>query len=142
MPATIVLTGRLAFDPEVRQTRGGDTVCNFKVPVDTGWGERKVTTWYRVTVFGKRAETAGKHLSKGKWVSVTGEVAVETWQRKDGSGEGWTATVKAHSWDFVGAKDSSSPARDSSSPATDSNADRIPSADRRYSEVSLDDLPF
>jgi len=136
MPATIVLTGRLAFDPEVRQTRGGDTVCTFKVPVDTGWGERKVTTWYRVTVFGKRAETAGKHLSKGKWVSVTGEVSVETWQRKDGSGEGWTAAVKAHSWDFVGARDSSSPASGTDAP------DRLPRAERTYSNASLDDLPF
>ena len=43
------------------------------IPIDTGFGDRKQTTWWRVVLFGKRAEQAARMLTKGTWVSVTGE---------------------------------------------------------------------
>ena len=136
MPASITITGRLAFDPETRKTRGGDTVCNLKIPVDTGWGENKTTTWWKVTIFGKRAEIAAKYLRKRSWVTVTGEPSVETWTRKDGSGDGWSPSVRAHAWDFVGNKADN----DSSD---DSPAERgLPKSAAVYSDANLSELPF
>lgn len=103
MPATIVLTGRLARDPETRTTASGTTICNLTVPVDSGYGDNKTTTWWKVAVFGKRAETAARYLRKGSWVSVTGNPRVATWDKNDGT-KGFSAEVNADSWDFVGAK--------------------------------------
>jgi len=103
MPATIVLTGRLVRDPESRTTHKGTSVVNLTIPVDTGYGDSKSTTWWKVTLFGKRAETAAKYLSKGKWVTVTGTPAVESFTKRDGT-QGHSAVVSADGWDFVGAK--------------------------------------
>ena len=103
MPATIVLTGRLAADPESRSTNSGTTVVEMRIPNDSGWGEHKLTTWWRVVIFGKRAEVAAQYLRKGSWVTVTGEPMVEEYERRDG-GKGFSPKVKGSDWAFVGAK--------------------------------------
>tara|TARA_R110000822_G_scaffold97108_5_gene220649 strand:+ start:930 stop:1319 length:390 start_codon:yes stop_codon:yes gene_type:complete len=103
MPATIVLTGRLASDPERRSTNSGTTVVELVIPNDSGWGEHKVTTWWRATLFGKRAEVAAEYLRKGSWVTVTGDPAVEEYERRAG-GKGFSPKIKATSWEFVGPK--------------------------------------
>jgi len=105
MPATIVLTGRLARDPEMRTTASGTSICNLTVPVDSGYGDNKTTTWWKVAIFGKRAEVASRYLRKGSWVSVTGAPRVATWDKQDGT-KGFSAEVNADSWDFVGPKQS------------------------------------
>lgn len=133
MPATIVLTGRLAADPETRTTHSGTTVTELRVPNDSGWGDNKTTTWWGVVLFGKRAEQAANHLRKGSWVTVTGEPVVETYDKRDGS-KGFSAKVKGSDWSFVGPKPQ----------------DSAPAQGRRYSapsrsfgdEPSLSDVPF
>jgi single-strand DNA-binding protein len=133
MPATIVLTGRLARDPETRTTRGGTTVTNLTIPVDTGYGESKLTTWWKVTLFGKRADTAGRHLRKGAWVSVTGTPAVETYTKRDGT-QGFSPAVNADGWDFVGAKPQDAP--------QDAPQEYRPAPAPDYGRVEMSDVPF
>ena len=99
--ATIV--GRLARDPETRTTPKGTTVTTMTIPVDTGSGDNKVTTWWRVTMFGRRAEVVGKYLKKNKWATFSGEVSVREYTKKDGS-KGWSAEMKADTFGFVGNK--------------------------------------
>ncbi len=70
MPAYITITARLARPPEMRETNSGTTICNLTLPNDTGWGDNKQTSWWTCTLFGKRAEAAGKHLDKGRWVTA------------------------------------------------------------------------
>ena len=55
--ATAVLTGHLAKAPEMRTTNGGKNYCKFAIGVNTGFGDRAVTTWWNITVF---ARCAGK----------------------------------------------------------------------------------
>lgn len=97
--ATIV--GRLARDPETKTTNNGTTLTSCTIPVDTGWGDNKHTTWWRVTIFGKRAEVVGKHLAKGRWASFTGAVSVREYTKKDGS-KGVSAEMTASDFAFVG----------------------------------------
>jgi len=108
MPAHMSLIGRLAQDPETR-TAGSTTVTTLVIPVDTGFGDRKVTTWWRASVWGARGEKAAEYLRKGSWVAVNGEASIREYDGKNG--RGFSAEVNAASWSFVGNK-SDNPAAD------------------------------
>lgn len=84
MTSIHTLAGRLGGDPELKYSTSGTAVCTFSLAVNTGWGERQRTTWYRVTAFGKTAENANQLLKKGSWVMVHGESYTEDWTGKDG----------------------------------------------------------
>jgi len=68
------LVGYIGNDAEMRFTPQGNPVSNFSVAVNSGWGDSKVTTWFRVTVWGKLAESLSQYLTKGKLVLVEGEL--------------------------------------------------------------------
>ena len=98
--ASITIVGRLARDPELRTTAKGTQVCKLTLPVDTGFGDNKVTTWWSATLFGKRAETAAKYSKKGDTVMVSGPPTVREYTKRDGD-IGWSAELVASEFDFV-----------------------------------------
>lgn len=78
---TITITGYLSRDAEQRQTRDGTAITNWNVPVKQGWGENERTNWFRVAIFGKRADFAAK-CRKGEFVAVTGELTIGEYDGK------------------------------------------------------------
>ncbi len=77
----ITITGFLSKDAEKQQTQGGDDVTRWNVPVDQGWGDKKTTNWFRVSIWGKRAAFAA-NARKGDLVCVTGELTIGEYQGK------------------------------------------------------------
>lgn len=77
----ITITGYLSRDAETATTQGGQNVTRWNVPVRQGWGEREQTNWYRVSIWGKRADFAAK-ARKGEFVTVTGELSIGEYQGK------------------------------------------------------------
>jgi hypothetical protein len=76
-------------------------VANFNLAIDQGYGERKTTAWVRVSVFGKQAEAAAQHLSKGDLVSVQSDFfRVAAWTSQDNSPQG-QLEVTARRVDFI-----------------------------------------
>ena len=77
--ADITFTGFLGADPEIKFTSSGKAVANFSVAEShrrrsgTEW-EDDGTTWWRVTVWERAAETLAEHLRKGARVIVAGQV--------------------------------------------------------------------
>src|ERR687894_2273114 len=85
----VIVVGNLGRDPEMRFTSQGTPVCTFSVATnerrkDKGGEPQDVTTWFRVTVWGKQAETASKYLTKGRQVYVEGRLHLEEWTDRDG----------------------------------------------------------
>jgi len=85
----IIVVGNLGRDPEMRFTPQGTAVCSFTMATnerrkDKAGEPQDVTTWFRVTVWGKQAETASKYLTKGRQVYVEGRLHVEEWTDRDG----------------------------------------------------------
>lgn len=79
---TIILVGNLGKDPEMRYTPSGQAVTNLSVAVDDSYtssnGERvKRTIWFRVSTWGKQAETVNQYLKKGRKVLVEGRLTVD-----------------------------------------------------------------
>ena len=75
----IVGVGNLGTDPEMRYLPSGKAVTNFSVAANNTYvnkdGERvSQVTWFRVSVFGKQAESCNEYLKKGSLVLVEGRL--------------------------------------------------------------------
>jgi single-strand DNA-binding protein len=85
----IHIIGNLGRDPELRYTPQGTAVCQFSVATnerrrDKAGEQQDITTWFRITAWGKQAETASKYLSKGRRVYVEGRLHMEEWTDREG----------------------------------------------------------
>ena len=86
----VMIIGNLGRDPEMRYTPTGKPVTQFSVAVNqstknqqTGeWMEE--TDWFRVSVFGDRAERAAEQLRKGNRVFVEGRFRTREFEGQDG----------------------------------------------------------
>jgi single-strand DNA-binding protein len=77
----IFLTGRVGGDAETR-TAGSGEVTSFNLAVDQGWGERKSTNWFRVSIWGDRGRKLAGHILKGNKLAVTGELSIGEYNGK------------------------------------------------------------
>jgi single-strand DNA-binding protein len=86
----VMIIGNLGSDPEMRYTPSGRAVTQFNVAVNqstknqqTGeWVEE--TDWFRVTVWGDRAERMAESLRKGNKVFVEGRFRTREFEGRDG----------------------------------------------------------
>jgi single-strand DNA-binding protein len=77
----ITLTGRVGQDAEIRTTNNGE-VTGFSLAVDQGWGERKTTNWFRVSIWGDRGRKLSGHILKGNKLAVVGELTIGEYNGK------------------------------------------------------------
>jgi single-strand DNA-binding protein len=94
---TIIIVGNLGRDPEMRYTPSGQAVTSFSVATNrtyTGSNGQTVkeTIWFRVSAWGKQAETCNNYLRKGSKVLVEGRLQADpssggprTYTRQDGT---------------------------------------------------------
>jgi len=92
---TIIIVGNLGRDPEQRYTPSGQAVTNFSVASNRTYtkdGQKtKKTTWFRVTVWGKQAESCNEYLQKGSKVLIEGRLnpdesgSPRIWNKQDGT---------------------------------------------------------
>jgi len=99
----VTLIGNLGRDPEQRYTPSGQALTNFSVATSEKWtgqdGQpQERTVWWRVSVFGKQAETCAQYLRKGSKVYVEGRMQADPktggpriWSGQGGSGPARTA---------------------------------------------------
>lgn len=86
----IIIVGNLGRDPELRYTPQGSAVCNFSMATnekrrDKSGDLQDITTWFRVTLWNKQAETASKYLQKGSQVYIEGRLKLDEWTDRDGN---------------------------------------------------------
>lgn len=104
MSNTISFVGTVSMDAEVRYTTGGTAILSVNVANNVGYGENKKTNWFRVSLFGKRAE--GKiveWLKKGQQVFVSGELTINEYTNKDGL-KAQSIEINANVLDLVGRR--------------------------------------
>ena len=102
----ITVVGNLGRDPELRYTPQGTPVCSFTVASnerrkDKNGEAQDITTWFRGTLFGQRAETFAQYLTKGKPVYVEGRLRQEVWTDRDGK-ERTTLEINVTDFNFIG----------------------------------------
>ena len=144
----ITLIGNLGRDPELRYTPQGTAVCDFSVAVndrkrDKAGEWQDVTTWFKITFWGKQAENASKYLTKGRQAYIEGRLQVEEWTDRDGNNR-FTLAVQGSDIQFLGegqgrsSEGGEQPAATENSYTSTSNADFSGQA----STATDDDIPF
>ncbi len=84
----VFLLGNLGSDPELRFTKSGQPMLKIRLATNERYkdssGEWKDRTeWHRVTVWGKRAESLAKILTKGATIFIEGSLRTQSYE-KDG----------------------------------------------------------
>lgn len=70
---TIVLTGRLTKDPELKSGQSGKAYARFNLAVNRPM-QKDETDFINCVAFGKTAELIGEYLRKGRKVGVVGRL--------------------------------------------------------------------
>lgn len=87
----ISVKGNLGSDPELKFSKSGNAYCNFslaytpRVQENGEWKDGE-TTWFRVTLFGSKAEAIADNaeIKKGATVLVVGDMKQSTYTDKEG----------------------------------------------------------
>lgn len=81
---TVIIAGNVGNVKEVREV-GGDKVLNFSIAVDNGKdknGERRESTWWDCSLWGKRAESLAPYIQKGSRLTVQGRPSARAHEGK------------------------------------------------------------
>lgn len=113
----VIVIGNLGRDPEMRYMPDGTAVTNFSIATNRRWTDRSTgqpvdeTTWFRVSVWGRQAETANQYLSQGRRVLVEGVLTPDratggprTYTRNDGT-VGASFELRADTVKFLGGRE-------------------------------------
>ena len=134
MYQTIILVGNVGRDPEMRYTPSGQAVTSFSVATNRQYSNNngetvKETVWFRVSAWGKQAETCNQYLKKGSKVLVEGRLTADPatggpriWNGQDGSPRA-SFEVSASTVRFLSSRNEAESGAAGSTPvADDSNA--------------------
>lgn len=131
---------RIGNDPEQRFTPGGDSVVSFNGAVDSGFGDKKVTTWIKYTIWGKRGESVLQYLAKGNQVAVTGELANRPWKDKDGQ-DRYSLEVRVNELTLIGGKKDGQQSEPRQQQQRDSGGTKQDKPAPSFDDLG-DDIPF
>lgn len=107
MSANISLIGHLGKEPETDVTNNGTFVTKFSIASNsfknTANGRVDKTDWFRVTAFGKQAETIAQYVRKGHRLYVQGRLTFNPWlDRNDSPQSG--AEIVLQEFEFLTGK--------------------------------------
>ena len=107
----VAIMGRLARDPELRQTTTGKNVASFRIACDRGRRDangQSQADWIDVVAWDRQAEFVCKYFQKGSLIVVDGRLQSRSYQDKTGANR-TAVEVVANNINFAGPK-SSNPA--------------------------------
>lgn len=88
----VILLGRVAKAPELKDLKDGHKVCRLVIAVKPKFDSEK-TDFFEVTVWNTAAENCAKYLSVGASVLAEGYLQKVEWTGKDGKKQYKTAIV-------------------------------------------------
>jgi single-strand DNA-binding protein len=124
---------RLSKDAELRFLADGTPVAQLNMALQSGYGEKAVTTWLTGNMFGKRAETLSPMLKKGQQVGIVGELTNRKYTAKDGTDK-YSLEVRLTDITLLGKANVSG--------SEDNASGNAKTAHEGVSDEMLDDLPF
>ena len=83
----VILTGRLARDPELRKTQSGLSVCSFQLAVDSPklqGQDEAVTDWISCQAWRQSADYICNYAKKGALLAVDGRIQTRSYDNASG----------------------------------------------------------
>lgn len=105
--------GRLGKDPELKFMPNGDAVCNISIACSDDYKDKnsgqkvEQTNWINIVFFRGLAEVAGKYLTKGSQIYVSGKQRTRKWQDQSGA-DRYTTEIVASEMQMLGGRAESS----------------------------------
>lgn len=101
---TVIVSGNLGHDAQLRITPGGRAVCDVSLAVRE-WRRREgqEVIFVRLVIWGQRGETLQPYLTKGKHVLVQGRMSLDQWESNQGEPRS-QILVTVSSLEFLGTK--------------------------------------
>ena len=104
------ITGNLTRDPELKSTGSGMAVLKMGVAVNDRRKNPQTGEWedapnfIDVVMFGTRAESVSRFLSKGSKVAIEGKLRWSTWEDKDSGAKRSKVEVVADDIEFMSSR--------------------------------------
>ena len=135
--ATITVLGKLGKDVEVKSVNG-TTLAKFSIAENVGFGDKQVTIWYDVSLWGKQAESKLiDYLNKGTQVHVSGEFSQREYNGKQYN------EIRVYDLKLCGGKQEAQPQQQQQSQPQQQPKPTYAKNPQQTQVVDLDDdLPF
>lgn len=143
---TVILSGRLTADPELKTTTNGISVTSFTIAVDRPYksGEEKKTDFINIVAWRGTAEFVTHYFTKGSLIGIEGSIQTRKYEDRDGNNR-TVFEVVANNAQFVMPKSSAEKVfnggKDNSIDTTENHSNTNVDG---FSEVDIsqEDLPF
>lgn len=131
---TVLLTGRLTKDPEIKYTPSQTCYARFSLAISRGKDKdgKELTDYPNIVAFGKTAEVVEKYTKKGMMVGITGKIQTGSYE-KDGK-KIYTTTIVADRVEFMEKKETPEKSIKKETPEDDVLS--------MFSMVDDEDIPF
>lgn len=130
---SVVIMGRLTYEPELRATPSGISVVRFQVAVDRSYqkaGEERKTDFIDCTAWRQTAEFVCKYFHKGSMIAVEGSLQTDNYTDQNGE-KRKSVQLVASQVSFCGSK------------AENGTQTAAPAPDAEFEPIGGDDdLPF
>lgn len=130
---SVVFSGNLTRDPELRATASGMAVCNLRLASNTRrknasgeWEDKP--NYFDLTVWGSQAENCAKYLKKGSPINFQGRAEWREWEDRETGQRRQAIDFIADTVQFTGGRDG--------------GAEGIPPSAGPAEEPADDDIPF
>lgn len=103
----VILTGRLAGDPETRTTQSGVSVCTFRLAVQRRFANAqgvREADFLTIVCWRQLADLCAKYLAKGHRAAVEGSIQTRTYDGQDGQRR-YVTEILADSVEFLQGKE-------------------------------------
>ena len=132
----LIIAGNVGKDAELRKTGNGDPVLGFSLACDNGKdknGQKRESTWYDCSIWGKRAEALESHITKGAKLTLIGRPTT-----REHAGKAYLG-ISVDDLTFMGGGSDSGQSRQQDGGGYDQGA---PSGYGAGGSAMDDDLPF
>ena len=143
----VIVAGNLTRDPELRETRDGLQILSFGVAVNDRRKNQQTGQWedyanfVDCAMFGNRAASVARFLSKGAKVAIEGKLRWSQWQAKDGTSRS-KLTVAVDEIEFLQRKEDGQRGMSAETAAAYRSMGVAPNQVAPAAPLYEDDVPF
>lgn len=146
----VMISGNLTREPELRNTASGVSILGFGVAVNDRRRNAQTGEWedypnyVDCTMFGARAESLSRFLSKGMKVAIEGKLRWSQWEKKDTGEKRSKIEVIVDDLEFMNSRNNNSGDNNTTySNNTSASNTAIPASSvNTNSSVYDEDIPF
>jgi single-strand DNA-binding protein len=142
----VTLVGRVATDPEIRSTPGGQSVCSFRLATNRIWTDRNTgqkkekAEYHNIVLWRRLAEIAHQFLTKGSLVLIEGRIQNRSWKSSSGETRFRTEILGTRMQLGPRAAGKVIPKKENAAPQV--AQEDIPIIEENEDEIDVKDIPF